>query len=410
VASQTVWFPPGRWVDWFTGATFDGPSKRTLTVPLDRMPVFVRAGGIVPEQPGTVNVAAAAGKTQTIRVFSGASGQFGLYSDAGTGLGYQHGQYTLTKITSEPGTVTIGPASGHYPGEPGSRAFQLQLVDLSRPSQVSLDGRPLPQVAPGGNDGWWYDAAAQTVNVALPASPADRTQVITQAGGSPVTRGEPAAADLTINPPAPLTLNPGQSAQVMTTIRDAGPGTLDQVSVGLTAPQGWTVTPATAQTVPSVADGTSATQSWTVTAPASAQGPQTASLLATATYTSAGRQQAVTASEQAPPAPAPLPPPVISNVQPASGNAGTSITITGQNFGASQGSSYLTLADLGTSWGAPFDGATLDVTSWSDTSITFVLPSPQGPNGVWHLVSGTTATVTVTVSGATSNAGQIAIT
>jgi uncharacterized membrane protein len=96
---------------------------------------------------------------------------------------------------------------------------------------------------------------------------------------------------------------------VRTTIRDHGPGTLDQVSVSLTAPSGWTVIPGTQQTVPSVADGGSATQNWTVTAPASAQGAQMASLLAAATYTSAGSQQGVTASEQAPPAPAPLPRP-----------------------------------------------------------------------------------------------------
>ncbi|MBV9379793.1 MAG: DUF5110 domain-containing protein [Streptosporangiaceae bacterium] len=435
VARQNVWFPPGRWVDWFTGATFDGPSTQTLTVPLDRMPVFVRAGVIVPEQPGTLNVSAAAGRPVTLRVFSGASGQFSLYQDAGTGLGYTRGERTTTIIRNETGdagyqprssceqgqagtapsrsdaassTVIIGPACGSYPGEPATRAFEVQLVNLSQPREVRLNGRALPRVAPGGGDGWWYDASAQTVDVALPASPAGRPLVITQKGGSAVTRPEPAAAGLTIGPAAPLTLNPGQSAQVTTTVADKGPGALSDVSVGLTAPRGWTVTPGT-QLVPIIADGGSATQPWTVTAPAGAQGPQTAALQATAGYISAGSAQSVTASEQAPPAPAPQPPPAISNVQPASGNAGTAITITGQNFGASQGSSYLFLADLGTSWGAPFDGATLTITSWSDTSVTFVLPSPQGPNGVWHLVPGTTATVTVNVNGSASNAAQIAI-
>ncbi len=43
-ASVTVWLPPGRWVDFFTGATFEGPVTTTMTVALDRMPVFVRAG------------------------------------------------------------------------------------------------------------------------------------------------------------------------------------------------------------------------------------------------------------------------------------------------------------------------------------------------------------------------------
>ena len=53
VASTTVWFPPGKWVDFFTGATFEGPTTATLAVPLDRMPVFVRQGGIVPEEPSS---------------------------------------------------------------------------------------------------------------------------------------------------------------------------------------------------------------------------------------------------------------------------------------------------------------------------------------------------------------------
>ena len=47
-AEATVWFPPGRWVDYFTGATFIGPSSATLNEPLDRMPVFVRPEGSFP--------------------------------------------------------------------------------------------------------------------------------------------------------------------------------------------------------------------------------------------------------------------------------------------------------------------------------------------------------------------------
>jgi hypothetical protein len=431
VATQTVWFPPGQWTDWFTGATFDGPSTQTLTVPLDRMPVFVRAGGIVPEQPGDLNVAAAAGKPLTLRVFSGGSGQFSLYQDAGTGLGYEHGQYTLTSVTSHSGavtqrpgagcapgqatvpswptgaasTVTIGPACGHYPGEPGNRTFGVQLVNLSQPKQVMLNGQPLPQVAPGGQDGWWYDSSARTVLVALPPSPASQVLDVTQIGGSPVTRPEPAAADLTINPATPLTLNPGQSAQVTTTIRDDGPGPVSDVAASLTAPQGWTVSPAT-QSAPDLAAGGSATQTWTVTAPAGASGSQTAALQATASYSSAGSQQSASATEQAPPAPAPLPPPVITSVTPSTTAAGTSVTLTGQNFGSSQGSSYLTLAQGGTSWGAPYDGAKLTITSWSDTSITVTLPPDTGP---YPLEPGA-ATISATVDGQTSNAESITIT
>ena len=69
VASQQVWFPPGKWVDWFTGATFEGPSTQTVLVPLDRMPVFVKAGGIIPEQPAMEHVGAAPVDPLTLRGF-----------------------------------------------------------------------------------------------------------------------------------------------------------------------------------------------------------------------------------------------------------------------------------------------------------------------------------------------------
>ena len=49
-ATKEVWFPPGRWIDIFTGQAYRGPAVRTLQVPLERMPVFARAGAILPLQ------------------------------------------------------------------------------------------------------------------------------------------------------------------------------------------------------------------------------------------------------------------------------------------------------------------------------------------------------------------------
>ena len=100
------------------------------------------------------------------------------------------------------------------------------------------------------------------------------------------------------------------------------------------------------------------------------------------------------------------PAPSITAVSPSSTTPGSTVTLTGQNFGASQGSSYLTLVQGGTSWGAPYDGATLTISSWSEDSITFQLPPDSGS---FPLTPGT-ATVTVTVSGQGSNTETITIT
>jgi hypothetical protein len=194
---------------------------------------------------------------------------------------------------------------------------------------------------------------------------------------------------------------------VTTTEHDAGPGDAANMAVTLAAPSGWSVTPSTPASAGTIAAGSSATQSWTVQAPASAATtPVTATLTAQASYTSAGQPELVTAAEQAPPAPAPLPPPVISQVTPSTTTAGSSVTLTGQNFGSTQGSSYLTLAQGGTSWGAPYDGAKLTITSWSDTSITVTLPPSTGS---FPLEPGS-ATITVSVDGQTSNTETITIT
>jgi predicted alpha-1,2-mannosidase len=97
--------------------------------------------------------------------------------------------------------------------------------------------------------------------------------------------------------------------------------------------------------------------------------------------------------------------PVITSVQPDSANAGDVVTINGTGFGATQGSGYVHFMDGGVSWGAPGNVAAFKVDSWSDTSITFTVPTPS--NG-YHVFPGSTAMVSVvTDSGQTSDTAAL---
>ncbi len=203
VADTVVWIPPGRWVDYFTGATFTGPTTTTVLEPLDRMPVFVRAGGVIPEQPASTTSSTPAGEHLVVKVFSGSSGAFSLYGDSGSGLGYANGQRAETPITDSVGTVgrggapiasrvTIGPARGHYPGEPDAASYHLELVDLTQPSSVTLNGRRLARRPPGSNaPGWSFQAGTATVVVNTLAEPTTRALTLVASGGLPVNRPEP---------------------------------------------------------------------------------------------------------------------------------------------------------------------------------------------------------------------------
>jgi alpha-glucosidase (family GH31 glycosyl hydrolase) len=402
VATATVWFPPGTWTDWFTGATFTGPGPQTLQVPDDRMPVFVKDGGIVPLQPATGQAQSAGSAPLTLRVFDGASGRYSLYDDAGQGLGYERGQFTTTPVSySDHGrtsTVVIGPASGSYPGAPASRSYTVDLVDTTRPAAVTVNGTPLAPSA------WSYNSATSTLQVPVPATATSRPVTITQAGGTAVTAGEPAATTLTLSPSGSVVTTPGATTTVSAMLANSGPGAASGVALNLSAPAGWTVTPTTPTTSPSLGSGSSLTASWSVTAPAGPAGQTiSAALSASASYTDATTGQPVSLTAQQNPTP------VITSVSPSTAPAGQVVTVSGLDFGATQGDSYITFSDDGTNWGAPPDEATFSLDSWSDGTITFTVPSPSGTGGEWHVVPGSTATITVTTADGSSSATNLTI-
>ncbi len=99
--------------------------------------------------------------------------------------------------------------------------------------------------------------------------------------------------------------------------------------------------------------------------------------------------------------------PVITSVTPDTANPGDVVTIKGSGFGSTQGSGYVHFMDNGTSWGAPGNAAGLTVNSWSDTAITFTVPTSA--NG-FQVYPGSTAMVTVvTDSGQSSDTAAVGI-
>lgn len=191
----TVWIPPGRWIDYFTGATVTGPKTITMSVPLNRMPVFVRTGGIVPLQSSS---SSDRGNDLTLKVFPGSSGGFELYDDSGTGLGYTKGQYTETEIAERSISggfrLVISPSKGSFPSEPSSRAYTVELIASTRPSSVTVDGLKL-DIEPEASSrrGWSYDASAHTVVIHVGiVQTSEQTTIVVEGAGETDTQ-EPGA-------------------------------------------------------------------------------------------------------------------------------------------------------------------------------------------------------------------------
>ena len=95
--------------------------------------------------------------------------------------------------------------------------------------------------------------------------------------------------------------------------------------------------------------------------------------------------------------------PVAMSLSPSTAAAGQQVTINGSGFGATQGSGSVTLTDNGTTWGGAGNSNALTIDSWSDTSITFTVPSPSGTDDSVHVDPGSDAAVTVVNAGGDSS-------
>ncbi|GIM89131.1 ricin-type beta-trefoil lectin domain protein [Paractinoplanes toevensis] len=177
----SVWVPPGTWTDYFTGAAYTGPATVTITAPLSRMPVLVKAGGLVPTRTDYVHNQKESGTSQlTVNVAAGASGSFSLYADAGEGNGYQSGQFTTTPLSWNDGTrtFTVGATTGGYPGAPATRAWTLRLSNSAAPTAVLVDGVQVPETA------WAYNRDGRTVTVTTDRLAAGTAHTVTLTGSA----------------------------------------------------------------------------------------------------------------------------------------------------------------------------------------------------------------------------------
>jgi alpha-glucosidase/alpha-D-xyloside xylohydrolase len=96
--SREVYLPAGVWYDWWTNAKSDGARSITRQVDLATMPIYVRAGAIVPVDPVRQHMAETVTEPTTLRAYRGADGEFTLYDDDGISQEYLKGRASWTRL------------------------------------------------------------------------------------------------------------------------------------------------------------------------------------------------------------------------------------------------------------------------------------------------------------------------
>jgi len=140
--SRPVYLPAGTcWYDFWTEKVFDGGQTIQADAPLETIPLFVRAGSILPLAPVMQFVDEIPDAPYELRIYRGADAEFVLYEDAGDNYNYETGDYALVKFiwNDACGELVISDRSGTFDQLVKSREYQLVFVsEQGRASKTIL--------------------------------------------------------------------------------------------------------------------------------------------------------------------------------------------------------------------------------------------------------------------------------
>jgi alpha-glucosidase (family GH31 glycosyl hydrolase) len=177
LAKIPVWLPAGDWIEWDSGATFRGPVSVKRSFSISQIPLYVKAGSIVPMQPVMNYTGEKPVDPLILTVFPLEDRQvskYRLYEDAGDSPGYQHGESAWTPIRAALNndgtilTVAVAPVEGQYKGMPMERAYELRLPGGWPPSSASVNGQPTAYSEKQGAPGWRFEGDTLTTVITTP--------------------------------------------------------------------------------------------------------------------------------------------------------------------------------------------------------------------------------------------------
>jgi alpha-D-xyloside xylohydrolase len=152
---RNVYLPVApAWYDFWTGKLLKGSQDIEADAPLERMPLFVRAGSIVPMGPQIEYAAQDPAGSIELRIYRGADGEFDLYEDAGNGYEYEKGEHAVIPIGWDDhiGMLTIGARQGSFPGIVEHRRFRVVLVADGRGVAAEVTGSANAEVSYEGKE------------------------------------------------------------------------------------------------------------------------------------------------------------------------------------------------------------------------------------------------------------------
>jgi alpha-D-xyloside xylohydrolase len=135
IKTKETYLPNGtHWYDFWTGEKLSGGNKVTRQTPLEIIPLYVKAGSIIPVGPSVQYAEEKKWDNLEIRIYPGANGKFVLYEDEYDNYNYEKGVYTTITFHWDDAkkTLTIGDRAGAFPGMLDSRKFNIVIINTGK--------------------------------------------------------------------------------------------------------------------------------------------------------------------------------------------------------------------------------------------------------------------------------------
>jgi len=143
--SRSVYLPQheGGWHDFWTGALVKGGQTIDANAPYDAIPIFVKAGSIIPTGPELQYTGEKAADPMTLLVYPGADGDFSFYEDNGADYSHEKGAFTRIPMHWDENarTLTIGERTGSFKGMLKARTFNVVISNTNSPAS-HFDSKP----------------------------------------------------------------------------------------------------------------------------------------------------------------------------------------------------------------------------------------------------------------------------
>ncbi|WP_079717257.1 TIM-barrel domain-containing protein [Parapedobacter luteus] len=153
--SRALYLPEGTgWYDFYSGTYHRGGQTLEASAPYERMPVFAKAGSIVPLGPAVQYTDEKPADEITLWVYGGADATFTLYEDEGTNYNYETGKYSTITFAYHEGTkeLHIGSRQGTFPGMLARRKFHVVYVQPDQPHGIDTASRITKTITYSGKE------------------------------------------------------------------------------------------------------------------------------------------------------------------------------------------------------------------------------------------------------------------